>query len=387
MEFLPYNQARDLLQRSKRILCVLPDRSLSYDIVLSAIGLQSVLIDGNKEVVVYTAGPLPEPLPCISFASIAQHVPLGATSQVVSVDLAAFQLERVTTEKTGNTLQLTLFGAGAIPGNAVQVSPSGHGIDFDLVVYLGVPNYDSCQSLITALGSQLYTIPSIAIHNHTGGESFATINIIDVTVVSLVQLLMPLVTRDGVVLAEQTATPWLGGLMAATGSFQSPRMSVAIFELAAKLMEVGARHQELAVALFRTRSFKHLKLWGRLLARIEHDPESNLLWSLLPEADFVKSTASPEHVSAAALETLDHVSGFKVLFAAGEVSTAEMRAVIAASAGVSLKEIIGLLPNAEVLVQPWILRSSYQIVEVKIPLSLAGLQNNIQEKIIPYLGK
>lgn len=388
MESKTIQQGQALLEKSNRLLCVLPEQGLTYDMVLSALGLQHFLHSLGKEVVIYTPGDLPKPIPSVNFDGITRKISPVAGPQVLTLDLGSYLLDHFIAENIDGKIQISIFGDGAhFTKDAVKIGQSPASVGFDLVMYVGVTSYEACPTLISSFGDSLYALPSIAVNNQMASEPFAAINIIDVTAVSLVQLVHSVSMPVPQSLPELTATAWLGALMAATGSFQSPRMSTAVFELAALFMEAGARHQDLAVTLFRTRSFKHLKLWGRLLARIEHDPGNNLLWSLLPSLDFSKSDTDPSHIADAALETLDHVSGFKVFLAGGQISTDQIRVVLAVSAGVSLKEVLLLFPDHTIVVEPWILRSAYQIVELTTELSLGDMQILIQEKIIPYVNK
>jgi hypothetical protein len=66
--------------------------------------------------------------------------------------------------------------------------------------------------------------------------------------------------------------------------------------VAAKLMDNGAKQQEIIRWLFKTQPFNTLKLWGRVMARLNLDEELKLVWSLMTIEDFVQSRSNPQDI-------------------------------------------------------------------------------------------
>jgi hypothetical protein len=91
---------------------------------------------------------------------------------------------------------------------------------------------------------------------------------------------------------EDVATLLLVGIVTDTGSFQHSNTSPEAFEVAADLLEKGARQQEIIKQIFKTKSLETLKLWGRVLSKIAYLPESKLVYSTVTLEDLADTGAT-----------------------------------------------------------------------------------------------
>ena len=68
-------------------------------------------------------------------------------------------------------------------------------------------------------------------------------------------------------------------------------------DLSAKLMKYEADQPTIMRYLYRTKELSFLKLWGRIMARLNWDKERKVIWSLVSQEDFAQSSSSEEDVS------------------------------------------------------------------------------------------
>jgi hypothetical protein len=61
-------------------------------------------------------------------------------------------------------------------------------------------------------------------------------------------------------------------------------------------MDKGADQQEIVRWLYKTQPFNTLKLWGRVMARLNWDEETKLAWSLISIEDFVQSRSKSSDI-------------------------------------------------------------------------------------------
>ena len=119
-----------------------------------------------------------------------------------------------------------------------------------------------------------------------------------------------------VVLGKQTdaesAQCFLAGLVSATSNFQSPHTNPQTFMTASWLIEKGADQQKIIRELFKTQSFPFMKLWGRVMARLNWNEDLKLAWSMVSIEDFVKSRTKPDQLPLILGKIKDNFSAGKL---------------------------------------------------------------------------
>jgi len=172
-----------------------------------------------------------------------------------------------------------------------EIGKPGH----DLIVVLDTPDLESLGDLYTEHPDFFYETPIINIDHNPANEQYGQINFVDITAVSTTELLYRLVQILGDEhLDEDMATTLLAGMIAKTESFKAPNVTPRSLMIAAELVQRGARRDEIIHHLYRQHDVKTLRLWGRVLARLQHDSERRFVWSLITKEDFVKSETKEE---------------------------------------------------------------------------------------------
>ncbi|MDI6777624.1 MAG: hypothetical protein QMD77_00370 [Patescibacteria group bacterium] len=161
---------------------------------------------------------------------------------------------------------------------------------YDLLVVLGCQNLENFGEMREKNADLFFEVPIVNIDNASANENFGQINFVDITASSL----------SGII-AELAKTHWekftnsdisrcfLTGLVSATSNFQNQKTTPQTFLTASWLIEKGADQQEIIRHLLKTQSFSFMKLWGRVMARLNWDEGRKLAWSLVSIEDFVQS--------------------------------------------------------------------------------------------------
>lgn len=156
-------------------------------------------------------------------------------------------------------------------------------------------------------------MPVVNIDNTSSNENFGQINQVDITASSVSEIITGLFKNSWEKDANQDiAQCLLTGLIAATGNFQSRNTTPQTFLAASWLIEKGADQQEVVKNLFKTQSFSFMKLWGRVMARLQWDEKLKIAWSTISLEDFVQSRTKPEELPLVLEKVKDNFSAGKI---------------------------------------------------------------------------
>ncbi|KPJ86113.1 hypothetical protein AMJ57_00485 [Parcubacteria bacterium SG8_24] len=176
-----------------------------------------------------------------------------------------------------------------------DVSTAASEFKYDLIVTVDTPDHDSLGRLFSEHTDLFHQLPVINIDHDTSNEQYGNLNLTDITATSCAEVVHGIFRETPEnTLDERVATALLTGIIAKTRSFKSPNVTPRTLDAASVLVAAGARREEIVQQLYRTRSLATLKLWGRALARLKHDPETRTVWTLLLRQDFVHAGANEE---------------------------------------------------------------------------------------------
>lgn len=256
-------QARQLLEKAKRILCVC-HRNPDGDAIGSLLGMALLLEQQfpQTEVTMHCVDPVPEMF----------HVLPGAF--------------RVTT----------------LP---VPV-PEPEGTVF---VFL-----DSAEPKLTELHEthpQLFdgTYKSLMIDHHHKNPKFGTVNILVGDASSTCEIVTWLADQLTWALTGDIATCLLTGVYTDTGGLLHSNVTPEVYRTVSRLMRAGGRRQEVVTAVFRTGKLSTLRLWGRVLEKISLTDEGGAI-SAVTEGDF-RATGADYSELTGAIDYVNAVPGMK----------------------------------------------------------------------------
>jgi len=366
------------IEKAERILIALP-KLLSVDTQATAEALRLFLAGLGKQVTVASSG---QPLKTLGFL----HQPAEISSEVAStgplviaINTKRAKLNELRYEVVGDALEIIVTAKdGAFRPDEVSVGQKSEA-NFDLIIVLAAASLDQLAELFSNQTDLFYNTPKVAISTDSAHEYFGAANIVDVTLSSAAEVVAQLFVESKQSIDAEIATALLAGIIAATASFQDVRTTPKTFALAAQLVELGARQQDIIINLFKSRDFALLKLWGRLLARVK-TVNHTLLYSTLPAQDFEKTATGPDHVLPVFWELLDNVSGYQSLGLLAETAPGVLQLILATLPHVSRENILKVFPNAQVVDEAP--HSVYRLTRVIISgMDMLTAENALQSAI------
>ena len=189
---------------------------------------------------------------------------------------------------------------------------------YDLVVVIGCQSLDDLGKIKEKNSDLFFELPVVNIDNSTANENFSQFNLVDTTASSVSEALSEFLKGFGEKhLNPAAAQCFLTGIVSATSNFQSERTTPQTFLAASRLIEKGANQQEIVRHLMKTQSFPFMKLWGRVMARLNWDEKLKLAWSLVSLEDFVQSRTTEEDLPLILEKIKDNFSSgniFAIIF-------------------------------------------------------------------------
>lgn len=329
MEDKILQQISNTLERAQRIAIVLP-QSISIDLAATAQALQLILNNLGKSAVIATTGALPKGLNFLNpdieltnILSMAGPEQLITSNLEIVVPQEESSLSELSYEVKQNNLHIFLHAqAGGFDKSSVKVLEPQ--IKPELLILLGAQSFEGFGDIYQSSAEMFFETPKLVIDNNPENTYFGTINLIDISAVSVGEIVADwLLTSYSNEIQPNIATALLGAITSATQSFQSARTTPRVFALASDLVNKGADQQLVVRSLYKTKSFGLLKLWGRALARAHELEGYGLLYSTLSNQDYEKTLTDESLAQAVLEEFLDQAAGVQIvaLFAQQDQNT------------------------------------------------------------------
>lgn len=295
----PTQQLQELIRRSERPL-VATRANWDGDALAASIGLAEVLRKLGKPVEVACAAFTPEGAKALSFLPLNAILPRldTKTTGVLTVDLKDHEgveslSYRVHDKKL--SLYLTPKRGELRPEHLAGVTST---YPYDLILIVGSPDLERLGQLFEDQRALFFATPLVVIDHRAENEHFGAINIIDLTAASTSEVVLLVIEAlEGEFLDAELATTLLAGMVAATKNFTLPNIAPKTFERAGKLVHLGADREKIMRHLFRQKTVPQLKLWGRALQALKHEPELKLVWTTLAHLDFIATDTRLEDAS------------------------------------------------------------------------------------------
>jgi len=185
---------------------------------------------------------------------------------------------------------------------------------YDLVIAVDAPDMKSLGGLFREKADFLYRTTVINVDCASNNESWGQVNLVDLNAVSTSEVLYGFLSRwNKQHVDADVATAALAGMISRTRSFRTSNVTPKTLQISSELVTLGARRADIVQGLWRTQSISTLKLWGRVLSRLEQDRESGIVWAVLTDADFVESGASSAAVEGVVDELIAYAPSAKVV--------------------------------------------------------------------------
>ena len=141
-------------------------------------------------------------------------------------------------------------------------------------------------------------LPRLVIDHHLSNDGSGAGDWIDPTAAATCEMVTLLAARLGVPLDAADgalATALMAGIVMDTATFAHPNATPRTLAVSAALVAAGAPLSDISRRLYRTKPDAQLRLFGRVLDRLETALDGKIIWSTILEADLAATGADPAH--------------------------------------------------------------------------------------------
>ena len=140
-------------------------------------------------------------------------------------------------------------------------------------------------------------LPRVMIDHHASNDAAGEADWIDPAAAATCEMVALLATRMGVPLdvnGGAMAAALMAGIVMDTATFAHPNATPRTLAVSAALVEAGAPLSDISRRLYRSKPEAQLRLFGRILDRLESAEHGRVVWSTLLDADLAATgTAGP----------------------------------------------------------------------------------------------
>src|SRR3972149_11491588 len=189
--------------------------------------------------------------------------------------------------------------------------------NYDLIIILDTDSLERLGLVYRDNAEMFYKTETLNIDHHPGNGYFGKTNWVDESASSvseiLVSLMEALESEEGKVIDKEIATSLLLGIMADTNLFQNFSTTSKSLTVAAQLIAAGADRDLIAKKAFQTHSYSTLKIWGKILSKLDSYPALGLVWSEVAKTDLDMTGADESALTLAVNNLLFTTEGAKVV--------------------------------------------------------------------------
>lgn len=215
---------------------------------------------------------------------------------------------------------------------------------YDLIVAVDTADLALFGSLYTDHVDVFSSVPILNIDHHISNTRYGQIHLIDPTASSATEVLYGWFMQSPAFrehITPDMATLLLTGLITDTRSFQNPNTTPRSLEIAAELLEKGARQQEIIQHIYKTKPLSTLKIWGRALSRIQIDAASGIVWSSVSKEDLQEMDAESRETHGILDELISTIPNADVHVLFTENEEGGLKASMRSSAAIDASRLAG----------------------------------------------
>jgi phosphoesterase RecJ-like protein len=198
---------------------------------------------------------------------------------------------------------------------------------YDLVVVVDCGSLDRIGAVAARHAELFDRLPRVIIDHHASNDAVGDADWIDPKAAATCEMVALLAARlgydphgDG----GWLATNLMGGIVMDTATFAHPNATPRTLAVSAWLVEAGAPLSDISRRLYRSKPDAQLKLFGRILGRLETADEGRIVWSSVTDADF-SETGSDRSYSEGLIDLLSQAEAAEVAILFKEAGPSETR--------------------------------------------------------------
>lgn len=294
-------QFQELISKSNNILITFR-KDHTGDVIASALTLSRFLFKQDKRYsIVCSDFQAPRELRFLDKINIIESKLVNLQQFIISLSLKDKKVDEFSYDVKDDKLEIYVMPEqGNFSEQDVKFNNSDY--KFDLIIILDTPDLESLGKIYFDQPEFFFNTAIINIDHNLNNENYGQINLVQPTMTSVAEVLYNLI--DEKLIDEQMATSLLTGMISKTKSFKTANVTPQTLHIASMLINAGADREKIIQNLYHTKTLVTLKLWGRVLARLQNDSALKLVWSVLPHTDFVKAGADEKNISGVVEELI-----------------------------------------------------------------------------------
>jgi bifunctional oligoribonuclease and PAP phosphatase NrnA len=167
----------------------------------------------------------------------------------------------------------------------------------DLIVVCDCGDLERVGAVLRENAELFARVPIIDIDHHASNPRFGMLDWVDPTAAATCEQVTLLVPHLGLgfdAAAGAITQNLTAGLVIDTANFAHPNTTPRTLRVASELVAAGAELPMIARRIYRTKPNEQLRLFGRVLARLEASADGLLAWSVVNDEDYRVSGASTQ---------------------------------------------------------------------------------------------
>jgi len=289
-------QFQELINKANNILICFK-KDFTHDGVAGALAMSNFLNKQNKKHSIVCAGykTLPE-LIWLDKNSLIENKITNLRQFIISLNLNQQKINEFSYDVQDDKLKIyVLPEENMFKSDDLQTSSSDY--YFDLILTIDTPDLESLDEIYLNSPEFFFETSIINIDHQAHNEKYGQLNLIDLNASSVCEYIYSIINNiNNKLFDDELATLLLTGIISKTQSFKSVQVAPKTLHIASDLINKGAKREKIINNLYFTKKINILKLWGRVLSRLEYDKQLNLVWASVPYSDFVKSGAEEKDI-------------------------------------------------------------------------------------------
>jgi phosphoesterase RecJ-like protein len=198
---------------------------------------------------------------------------------------------------------------------------------YDLLVILDCGSIERVGAVGVRHAELFDRLPRVVIDHHASNDAAGEADWIEPHSAATCEMVALLATRLGVEPAADggaLATCLMAGIVMDTATFAHPNSTPRTLMVSAWLVAAGAPLSDISRRLYRTKPDAQLRLFGRILHRMESADDGRIVWSSVTDADFLETGADRAH-SEGLIDLLSQAEAAEVAILFKEAGPKETR--------------------------------------------------------------
>lgn len=345
MSISPHQQAKTFVEEHKKFLIV-PHANVDPDGLSAALACHEFFQVLGKKCTVICPDTLPESLEFLPGYGKLEHEFDATRDFIITLDRThGLEIENLRYTVQENSVNIIVTPKkGILTANDLHLQEGD--FPYDAIVIVDTADIALLGSLYEEHRDFFAKVPILNIDHHVSNAGFGSIQLIRTTAASATEVLYDWFTHTPswkAMLTPDLATLLLTGLITDTRSFQNPNTTPRSLEVAAELLDCGARQQEIIHAIYKTKPLSTLKIWGRALHNLQTNPAERIVWSAVSKEDLLEMQADPKETHGVIDELLTTIPDADLYVLFTEVGEKECKISMRSSEVVDANALAGRL--------------------------------------------